>query len=283
MDNTSLILEGGGMRGVYSAGVLDLLLDKNIDIKYCIGVSAGACNCVSYISKQRKRNYRVNINYINDKRYLSFRNLIKTGSAFGMDMLFNIIPNELDPFDHETFKSSGTKFFVGVTNCETGLPEFYNIKDLNEDGYDSLKASISLPLVAKIIDYDNKKFLDGGIAAPIPIKKAIDDGIEKHVVILTQHKGYKKSKTKIMPIIKRKYKEHSGLIDAMENRYKVYNETLEMLDKLEEEGKCFIIRPSSPLKVSRFERDKSKLEEIYNKGYEDAKALSEDLIKFLNS
>lgn len=283
MDNTSLILEGGGMRGVYSAGVLDLLLDKDIDIKYCIGVSAGACNCVSYISKQRKRNYRVNINYINDKRYLSFRNLIKTGSAFGMDMLFNIIPNELDPFDHETFKSSGTKFFVGVTNCETGLPEFYNIKDFNEDGYDSLKASISLPLVAKIIDYDNKKFLDGGIAAPIPIKKAIDDGIEKHVVILTQHKGYKKSKTKIMPIIKRKYKEHSGLIDAMENRYKVYNETLEMLDKLEEEGKCFIIRPSSPLKVSRFERDKNKLEEIYNKGYEDAKALSEDLIKFLNS
>ena len=283
MDNTSLILEGGGMRGVYSAGVLDLLLDKDIDIKYCIGVSAGACNCVSYISKQRKRNYRVNINYINDKRYLSFKNLIKTGSAFGMDMLFDIIPNELDPFDHEAFKSSGTKFFVGVTNCETGLPEFYNIKDFNEDGYDSLKASISLPLVAKIIDYDNKKFLDGGIAAPIPIKKAIDDGIEKHVVILTQHKGYKKTRTKIMPIIKRKYKGHSGLIDAMENRYKVYNDTLDMLDKLEEEGKCFIIRPSSPLKVSRFERDKSKLEEIYNKGYEDAKSLSEDLIKFLNS
>jgi predicted patatin/cPLA2 family phospholipase len=283
MDNTSLILEGGGMRGVYSAGVLDLLLDKNIDIKYCIGVSAGACNCVSYISKQKKRNYRVNINYINDKRYLSFRNLIKTGSAFGMDMLFNKIPNELEPFDHEAFIDSGTKFLVGVTNCETGLPEFYNIKDFNEDGYDPLKASISLPLVASIIDYDNKKLLDGGIAAPIPIQKAIDDGIEKHVVILTQHKGYKKSKTKIMPIIKRKYKNHPALIDAMENRYKIYNETLEMLDKLEEEGKCFVIRPSSPLEVGRFERDKNKLEEIYNKGYEDAKALSEDLIKFLNS
>lgn len=283
MDNTSLILEGGGMRGVYSAGVLDLLLDKNIDIKYCIGVSAGACNCVSYISKQKKRNYRVNINYINDKRYLSFRNLIKTGSAFGMDMLFNKIPNELEPFDHETFKKSGTKFFVGVTNCETGLPEFYNVKDFNEDGYDSLKASISLPLVASIIDYDNKKFLDGGISAPIPIQKAIDDGIEKHVVILTQHKGYKKSKTKIMPIIKRKYKNHPGLIDAMENRYKIYNETLEMLDKLEKEGKCFVIRPSSPLEVGKFERNKVKLEEIYDKGYEDAKALSEDLIKFINS
>ncbi|MDY6226658.1 MULTISPECIES: patatin-like phospholipase family protein [unclassified Clostridium] len=282
MNNTSLILEGGGMRGVYSAGVLDLLLDKNININYCIGVSAGACNCVSYISKQKKRNYRVNINYINDKRYLSFRNLLKTGSAFGMNMLFDIIPNELEPFDHESFRTSGTKFLVGATNCDTGLPEFYPIKDFDEDGYDSLKASISLPLVAKVIEYDNKKLMDGGIAAPIPIQKAIEDGIEKHVVILTQHKGYRKSKSKIMPIIKRKYKNYKGLIDAMENRYKIYNDTLDLLDKLEKEGKCFVIRPSAPLEVSRFERDKNKLETIYNRGYEDAKALSEDLIKFLN-
>lgn len=281
MNSTSLILEGGGMRGVYSAGVLDLLLDRNININYCIGVSAGACNCVSYISKQKKRNYRVNINYINDKRYLSFSNLIKTGSAFGMNMLFDIIPNELEPFDHETFRKSGTKFLVGATNCDTGLPEFYTIKDFDEDGYDSLKASISLPLVAKVIEYDNKKLMDGGIAAPIPIQKAIEDGIEKHVVILTQHKGYRKSKSKIMPIIKRKYKNYKGLIDAMENRYKNYNDTLDLLDKLENEGKCFIIRPSKPLEVSRFERDKNKLEDIYNRGYEDAKALSDELIKFL--
>ncbi|MCF0149336.1 MAG: patatin family protein [Clostridium sp.] len=282
MNNTSLILEGGGMRGVYSAGVLDLLLDKDININYCIGVSAGACNCVSYISKQRKRNYRVNINYINDKRYLSFSNLIKSGSAFGMDMLFDIIPNELEPFDHEAFISSGTKFLVGSTNCDTGLPEFYNISDFNKDGYEALKASISLPLVAKVIKYDNKNLMDGGIAAPIPIQKAIEDGIEKHVVILTQHKGYRKSKSKIMPIIKRKYKNYKGLIDAMENRYKHYNDTLDLLDKLEKEGKCFIIRPSMPLEVSRFEKDKNKLEAIYNRGYEDAKALADDLIKFLN-
>lgn len=283
MKNTSLILEGGGMRGVYSAGVLDLLLDRNIDIKYCVGVSAGACNCVSYISKQKKRNYRVNINYIKDKRYLSFRNLIKTGSAFGMDMLFDLIPNELEPFDHKTFIESNAKFIVGTTNCETGLPEFYNINDFNTDGYDALKASISLPLVAKVINYDNKNLLDGGIAAPIPIKKAMDDGIEKHVVILTQHKGYRKSKTKIMPIIKRAYKEHQGLIEAMENRYKVYNETLDLLDKLEAEGKCFVIRPSVPLEVSRFEKNKEKLEAIYNQGYKDAEKIAQELVKFLES
>ncbi|MBE6053096.1 MAG: patatin family protein [Clostridium sartagoforme] len=282
MNNTSLILEGGGMRGIYSAGVLDLLLDKDIAINYCVGVSAGACNCVSYISKQKKRNYRVNMNYVNDKRYLSFSNLVRTGSAFGMNMLFDIIPNELEPFDYEAFRNSGTKFFVGATNCDTGLPEFYNIKDFNEEGYTPLKASISLPLVAKVINYENKNLMDGGIAAPIPIQKAIEDGIEKHVVILTQHKGYRKSKTKLMPIIKRKYKNYKGLIDAMENRYKIYNETLDMLDKLEEEGKCFIIRPSVPLEVSRFEKDKNKLGDIYNRGYEDAKSLLDDLIKFLN-
>lgn len=280
--STSLILEGGGMRGVYTAGVLDLLLDEDIDIKYCVGVSAGACNCISYISKQKKRNYRVNLNYIRDKRYLSFSNLIKTGSAFGMDMLFNLIPNELEPFDYEGFKNSGAKFIVGATNCETGLPEFYNISDFDLDGYGAIKASISLPLVAKVVDFDNKNLMDGGIAAPIPIQKAIDDGIEKHVVILTQHKGYRKSKNKMMPIIKRKYKKHSGLITAMENRYKVYNNTLEQLEELEEQGKCFVIRPSSPLEVSRFEKNKEKLEIIYNKGYEDAEKLVGDLRRFLS-
>lgn len=283
MDNVSLILEGGGMRGVYSAGVLDLLLDKNIDIKYCVGVSAGACNCVSYISKQKKRNYRVNINYINDKRYLSIRNLLLKGSAFGMDMLFDIIPNELEVFDHDAYINSNTKFFVGATNCETGLPEFYRIKDFNIDGYDALKASISLPLVAKIINYDNKNLLDGGIAAPIPIQKAIEDGMEKHIVILTRHKGYRKEKTKIMPIIKRKYSKYPKLVDAVENRYKIYNETLDLINKLEKEGKCFVISPSSPLNVSRFERDKEKLKIVYNQGYEDALKLSEDLKRFLES
>ena len=283
MDNISLILEGGGMRGVYSAGVLDLLLDKDIDIKYCVGVSAGACNCVSYISKQKKRNYRVNINYINDKRYLSIRNLLLTGSAFGMDMLFDIIPNELEVFDHETYINSNAKFFVGSTNCDTGLPEFYNIKDFNIDGYDALKASISLPLVAKIINYDNKNLLDGGIAAPIPVQKAIEDGIEKHVIILTRHRGYKKEKTKIMPIIKRKYKNYPKLVEAIENRYKIYNDTLELINKLEKEGKCFVISPSTPLKVSRFERDKEKLKIVYSQGYEDALKLSENLKIFLEN
>ena len=150
MDKKALVLEGGGMRGVYTAGVLDLFLEKDIDMKYCIGVSAGATQTVSYLSKQHKRNYRVNIDYIRDKRYLSFRNLMKTGSIFGMDMLFDIIPNKLDPFDYKEFKEHDATLVVGVTNCETGRPEYYNLNDL-DNGFDALRATISLPLVAPIV------------------------------------------------------------------------------------------------------------------------------------
>ena len=178
MKEIALILEGGGMRGVYTAGVLDFFLEKKIEFKYCMAVSAGACHGVSYVSKQHKRNYRVGIDYINDKEYLSFKNLIKTGSLFGMQMLFETIPNKLDPFDYEAFKESKTIFNVGVTNCETGLPEYYEIRDLMEN-YDTLRASMSLPLVAPIVSYKGKKLLDGGISNPIPVKKAMQAGYSK--------------------------------------------------------------------------------------------------------
>lgn len=281
MEKVSLVLEGGGMRGVYTAGVLDLFLNKNLDIGYCIGVSAGACHGVSYISKQYKRNYNVNIKYIKDKRYLSFRNLIKTGSLFGMDMLFDIIPNQLEPIDYNAFKESKTIFKVGVTNCNTGLPEYYEVTDLN-DGYDPIKASISLPLISPVVKLGEKEFLDGGIADPIPIKKAIEDGNEKHIVILTQHKGYIKERTKGVPIIKRKYRKYPKLVESMSNRHETYNNTLGFLDELEKMGKCFVIRPSKPLNVSRFEKNPENLKNIYKQGYDDAKRAYKDLVEFLN-
>lgn len=280
MDKKALVLEGGGMRGVYTAGVLDLFLEKDIDMKYCIGVSAGATQTVSYLSKQYKRNYRVNIDYIRDKRYLSFRNLMKTGSIFGMDMLFDIIPNKLDPFDYKEFKEHDATLVVGVTNCETGRPEYYNLNDL-DNGFDALRATISLPLVAPIVEYEGKKLLDGGITDPIPIKKSIEDGNEKHVIVLTQHKGYTKGKNKALSFIRRKYKRFPKLIEALEKRHEVYNETLELLDKLEKEGKCFIIRPSEPLNIGRLERNTEKLNNAYEQGYDDAKNLYNKLMVFL--
>lgn len=281
MENVALILEGGGMRGLYTAGVLDLFIEKGIEIKYCVGVSAGACQGVSYVSKQLKRNYRVNINYIKDKRYFSVRNWVRTGSLFGMDMLLNKIPNELEPFDYEVFKNSEGVFKIGVTNCETGLAEYYEVKDFREDGYDTLQASISLPLVAQIVEYDGKSLLDGGIADPIPVRQAIKDGNEKHVIILTQHKGYQKSRTKTVPLLKKKYKAYPKFVEAMEKRHEVYNETLSFVDQLEKEGKCFVIRPSMPLNIGRFETNPEKLKGIYEQGYKEAAGKYEELCSFL--
>lgn len=282
MKDVSLVLEGGGMRGVYTAGVLDFFIDVNFYPSYCIGVSAGACQGASYIAKQYQRNYRININYIRDKRYLSLRNLITTGSLFGMDMLFNKIPNELEPFDYDTFKASDILFKVGVTDCETGLSNYYQIDDF-KDNYSPLTASVSLPLVAPIVKHQGKKLLDGGIADPIPIRQAIKDGNKKHIVVLTQHKGYQKSKVKELMLIKRKYKQYPKLIEAMEKRHDVYNHTLAFLDELEEKKLCYIIRPSTPLCIGRFERNPEKLKEVYRKGYEDAKKEYLQLKEFIKS
>ncbi|MGL4774401.1 MAG: patatin-like phospholipase family protein [Clostridium sp.] len=281
MKKVSLVLEGGGMRGVYTAGVLDFFLDENIDIKYCVGVSAGACHGASYITKQKERNYRINIDYIDDKDYLSIRNLIKTGSLFGMDMLLKRIPRELDPFDYEFFKKCNCDFVVGTTDCHSGKPCYFNIEDFNKSDA-IMQATISLPMVAKIVKHKGMELLDGGISAPIPIKKAIEDGNEKHIVILTQHEGYRKKKTSSLSLLKLMYRKYPKLIKAMENRHILYNETLEFIKKLEENGECFVIRPSSPLEVGRFEKDKERLREIYRIGYEDGKALKKELLKFLS-
>lgn len=280
MEKQSLILEGGGMRGLYTAGVLDLFLEENIDFPYCIAISAGACQGVSYISKQHKRNYRINTKYVKDKRYISVENLIKTGSLFGMKMLLETIPNELDPFDYEAFKQSPTIFKIGTTDCHTGLPVYYTIEDLRE-GYEAMQASISLPLVAPIVQYEDKHLLDGGIVDPIPIQKSIIDGNEKHVVVLTRHQGYEKKRISALPLIKRQYKKYPKLVEAMANRHEVYNKTLRDIEHLEKEGKCFVIRPMKPLDVSRFETNEKKLKALYDQGYQEAKDQCRQLKAFL--
>lgn len=281
MSNVSLVLEGGGMRGVYTGGVLDFFIENNIEVNYLIGVSAGACKGASYISKQVGRNYNIDIKYVNDKRYLSFSNLIKTGSMFGMDMLCNIIPNELEPFDHEEFYKYKGKYIAVATNCETGEPEYLEVKDFKTD-MDALKASISLPLIAPIVDYKGKELLDGGISNPIPIDKAMEDNAGKQIIILTQPKGYVKGENKTLFIIKRKYKKYPKLIEAMKNRHIVYNDTVKRLEEMEARGECFILRPSLPLNIGRLERNTDRLIRGYEIGYEDAKKEYGRLMKYLN-
>ena len=280
MIEAGLVVEGGGMRGVYTAGVLDYFMEKNLYFDDCYGVSAGACHISSYVSKQIGRSMKVTLDYIDDKRYCSINSLIKTGDMFGVEMLYDIIPNKLELYDYETFNKFKGNFYSVVTNCKTGKAEYIKIKDMKKDII-AVRASSSLPLLSRIVEINGKEYLDGGITDSIPIKKSIKDGHKKNVVILTRDKTYRKSKPKFLSFFKLKYKKYPNLVKAIENRYKMYNETLDFIEEEKAKNKVFIIQPKLPVKISRIEKDKDKLKALYNQGYEDAKEIYEDLMKFL--
>ena len=280
MIEAGLVVEGGGMRGVYTAGVLDYFMEKNLYFDDCYGVSAGACHISSYVSKQIGRSIKVTLDYINDKRYCSVNSLIKTGDMFGVEMLYDIIPNNLELYDYDTFNKFKGNFYSVVTNCKTGKAEYMKIKDMKKDII-AVRASSSLPLLSRIVEINGKEYLDGGITDSIPIKKSIKDGHKKNVVILTRDKTYRKSKPKFLSLLKFKYKKYPNLVKAIENRYKMYNETLDFIEEEKAKNKVFIIQPKLPVKISRIEKDKDKLKALYNQGYEDAKEIYEDLMKFL--
>ena len=280
MIEAGLVVEGGGMRGVYTAGVLDYFMEKNLYFDDCYGVSAGACHISSYVSKQIGRSIKVTLDYINDKRYCSVNSLIKTGDMFGVEMLYDLIPNKLELYDYDTFNKFKGNFYSVVTNCKTGKAEYIKIKDMKKDII-AVRASSSLPLLSRIVEINGKEYLDGGITDSIPIKKSIKDGHKKNVVILTRDKTYRKSKPKFLSFFKLKYKKYHKLVKEIENRYKMYNETLDFIEEEKAKNKVFIIQPKLPVKISRIEKDKDKLKALYNQGYEDAKEIYEDLMKFL--
>jgi len=280
---TGLVLEGGSFRGIYTAGVLDIFLDNNIEFDYVVGVSAGACHGGSFISKQRGRAYATNTDYINDKRYISFSNYFKTKSVFGMDFMFDEIPNKLYKFDMDTFGKSKTTFKIGATNVETGRPEYFNKEELlKDDKYTPLRASISIPIYTPIVEYNGKKYLDGGTSDPIPVRKAFLDGCDKVIVVLTRDRSYVKTKEKGRFIYKRKLKEYPNMIKTMDERHNVYNDTLEYIRKMERDGKVLVITPSVPLNIGRIERNAQKMEQIYNIGMDDTKNKLEDIKKFIS-
>lgn len=264
-----LVLEGGGMRGLYTSGVLDYFLDQKIFVDYVIGVSAGACNGVSYLSKQKGRNYRVNTNYVSDKRYLSLSNFIKTKSLFGMDFIFDEIPHQLDLFDYETFLSSPSEYKLGVTDVLTGRPVYFDKTHLDHDST-ILKASSSIPVFSPIIEYQNGLYLDGGTTDSIPVKQALKDGCDHVIIVLTRDRNYIKKPESFRFIYSKVLKAYPNLIQALDNRHLMYNETLKFIKELEQQGKATIIAPSAPLEISRFEKDVSKLKNIYELGYLDA-------------
>lgn len=275
-----LVLEGGGMRGVYTAGVLDFFLEENFFVDGVIGVSAGAVQAVNFVSRQEKRGFRVIATYANDKRYMSFRSLLLTGDLFNKKFCYERIPNELDPFDYETFRNSSTRCYATATNVLTGEASHLELKDLRDD-MDKLRASGSLPLVSNLVNIDGIPHLDGGIADSIPFEAFRRMGYGKCIVVLTRAKGFRKSPNRLMPIIRLKYRKYPRFVAACENRFRVYNETLDALESAEARGDVFVIRPQKTVEVARLERNASKLEALYQEGFAEAKERFDDLKRFI--
>lgn len=276
---TGIILEGGTFRPIFSCGVMDALLSENILLPYCIGVSAGISNGVSYISKQPQRNLEIMQKYRNDKRYMSRQNLKKYKSIFGLDFVFREIPDKLIPFDRETFMAYEGTCLVGVTNAQTGEAEYKNAKDMDED-YTMLRATCALPMFFPAIELDGQKYYDGGIADPIPVKKAQEDGCDKVLIVLTQPRGYVKHYGKYdkmgARMLGRKYPEMKKLIKSRPERY---NEAVQYCEKLAREGKAMIIRPNHLL--NSFESDVRKLEMAYWHGYRMTKERIKKIKQFI--
>ena len=278
-----IVLEGGGLRGVYTAGALDFFMDKNYYMPYVIGVSAGACQAYSYLSKQKGRSFKVSHDYIGDPRYLSLRSFISKGEIFGMDFMFDEIPNRLLPFDFHEFDNSAQEFVIGATNCETGKAEYFS----NKEGHDMFligRASSSLPVVSKVVEVYGKPYLDGGMSDPIPIRQAQSDGYENNIVILTRDEAYFKKESKYtVSFLKKIYKKYPQVAKTYALRAKVYNESLEYIKNLEAKGKVFIIRPGEKVSVGRMEKNIQKLKEFYESGYNEAGILFPKLENWMTS
>ncbi len=282
MYDVGLILEGGGMRGVYTAGVLDFFLDKNIEFSSCYGVSAGACHACSYLSGQRGRAFATNVDFLKDKRYCSVHSLVTTGDLFGVEMLYDIIPNKLIPYDYQAFEKNPCRFYAVATNCRTGKPEYFRIKDMHED-IKAVRASSSLPLLARRVIINNEEYLDGGISDSIPLKKSIMDGNAKNVLVLTRDKSYRKRPNKLARIIRLKYSDCPELIKRLEERHDNYNQTLDFIHQKEDEGSVFVIRPKQAVHIGLLEKDRDKLEALYKDGYNDAQNAYPELKSFLEN
>jgi predicted patatin/cPLA2 family phospholipase len=280
MLNCGLVLEGGGLRGNYTAGVLDAFLDAGLEFPYVVGVSAGAGFGCSFVSKQRGRNLEILKRYGGDKRYLSFRNLLFTGSIFGMNFVFHEIPEKLIPFDYKTFIESPSRFVPVCTDCATGGGVYYEKNpDLKPaDFFTILEASSSMPFVSRIVSYGGREFLDGAIVDAIPLAKAVEEGFARNVCVLTNPAGFRK-KEEPHPPFWLFYHGRGLLIEALKSRVSRYNAALEWVEREEQEGKVIIIRPSEDLGVSRVEKDTKKLIRLYELGYNNGSAMVQKIIR----
>lgn len=278
---TGLILEGGAMRGMFSAGVMDVMMENGICFDGIVGVSAGAAFGVNYKSKQIGRTIRYNAKYCLDKRYCGIGSLLKTGNLFNTEFCYGEVPLKLDAFDFDTYEKDPTAFYITCTDIESGKPIYHEYTGWNDHGFDWIRASASLPLVSQIVEIDGLKLLDGGISDSIPVAFFESIGYSKNVAILTQPIDYRKEKNRMLPLIRIKYRKYPNLVKALENRHLMYNAELDLIANQENSGDLFVIRPDSPLPVRRAEKDPKKLTTCYEIGRQTAEKELTRLIAFM--
>lgn len=270
-NQTGLVLEGGGMRGVFTCGVLDYLMDHDIRFPYTIGVSAGACNGLSYMSRQRGRAKYSNIDLLEKHEYIGLKHLLRKRNIMDFDLLFHEFPEHILPYDYDSYFSCPERYVMVTSNCLTGEANYFEEKKDKHRVIDIVRASSSLPFVCPIAYVDGVPMLDGGIVDSIPLQRAMDDGYTRNVVVLTRNRGYRKE-SKEMRIPPFFYRKYPRMREALSLRSKLYNEQLDMVERLEDEGRITVIRPLQPVRVDRIERNISKLNELYEEGYACAAA-----------
>lgn len=280
--NTALVLEGGGFRGIFTAGILEVFLENQLFFESVYGVSAGAAYAVSYLSKQAGRNIAVN-DYIGDPRYFGWNHLLRDGSLFSWDFIYEEIPQKIIPFDYQALKESDSKLYVGTTDCQTGEAEFFLLNEADKKDFKTLlSASGSLPLIAPMVSFDGKLFLDGGLADAIPFEYALSHGNERAVVILTQPPSYQKEPLKYTALFKWFYRKYPKVYEILRNRADRYNASIGRLEQLEKEGQVYLIRPEKKLLISRLENKPQKTAQVYANAMEFARNELPRLQKWLN-
>lgn len=276
-----LILEGGAMRGLFTAGVMDVFMENGIEFDAAIGVSAGAAFGCNYKSRQIGRVIRYNKRFAKDPRFCSFRSLIKTGDLFGAEFCYHTIPDTLDLFDEQAYVDNPMDFYVVVTDVETGKAVYINSDEAGDDALECFRASASMPLVSKPVEIKGKKYLDGGIADSVPIQYFESIGFEKNVIILTQPKGYFKKPSTAAKVMKYALKEYPNVVRTMENRHIEYNDTLAYIEEKEKSGEAYVIRPEAPLEIGRVEHNPEVMQKVYDIGRKIAEKHLENIKAFL--
>lgn len=277
---TGLVLEGGAMRGLFTAGVLDVLMENGVTFDGMIGVSAGAAFGCNFKSGQIGRVLRYNVRYCRDPEYCGWRSLLRTGDLFGAEFCYRKLPNELDPFDIDAFNANPMAFWLVCTDVETGKPVYHRCERAGDDCSDWIRASASMPLVSRVVEKDGGKYLDGGIADSIPLKAFEEMGYRRNVVVLTQPDGYVKKPSRGLALVRLAMRRYPHVAETLARRHEIYNEAAAYVRQQEQSGETLVIRPEVPLDIGRVEHDPAKMQAVYHLGRKAAQAKLEEIFSF---